>query len=83
MPFGIFTGVNNYGHSMYFVSALMIDETEDNFIWVFNKFLKMVNQHTPLVILTDNDHAMANAYTKILHPLGTKHRLYQWHLMKM
>ena len=82
MPFGIFTGVNNYGHSVCFAGALMIDETEDNFIWVFSKFLEMVNQHAPLVILTDDDRAMANAYTKILHPLGTKHRLCQWHLMK-
>ena len=77
MPFGIFTGVNNYGHSVCFAGALMIDETEDNFIWVFTKFLEMVNQHAPLVILTDDDRAMANAYLKVLHPFGTKHRLCQ------
>src|SRR5436190_17020477 len=82
MPFGIFTGVNNYGHSICFSGTLMIDETEDSFLWVFTKFLEMVNQHAPLVILTDDDRAMANAYTKILQPLGTKHRLCQWHLMK-
>ena len=82
MPFGIFTGVNNYGHSICFAGTLMIDETEDSFLWVFTKFLEMVNQHAPLVILTDDDRAMANAYTKILQPLGTKHRLCQWHLMK-
>ncbi|CAG8621168.1 9243_t:CDS:2 [Gigaspora margarita] len=34
------------------------------------------------IILTDDDHAMANAYSKVLQPLGTKHCLYQWHLMK-
>jgi hypothetical protein len=82
MPFGIFTGVNNYGHSVCFAGALMVDETEDNFLWVFSKFLEMVNQHAPLVILTDDDRAMANAYVKILKPMGTKHRLCQWHLMK-
>jgi hypothetical protein len=50
---------------------------------VFTKFLEMVNQHAPLVILTDDDRAMTNAYSKVLWPLlGTKHRLYQWHLMK-
>jgi hypothetical protein len=77
MPFGIFTGVNNYGHSVCFAGALMVDETEDNFLWVFSKFLEMVNQHAPLVILTDDDRAMANAYVKILKPMGTKHRLCQ------
>ncbi len=76
MPFGIFTEVNNYDHSMYFTGALIIDETEDNFIWVFSKFLKMVNQYILLVILIDDDHIMANAYTKILHPLSIKYHLY-------
>ncbi|CAG8803756.1 12076_t:CDS:2, partial [Dentiscutata erythropus] len=70
MPFGVFTGVNNYGYSICFAGALMINETEENFIWVFNNFLKMVNQNAPLVILTDDDRAMANAYTKILKPLA-------------
>src|SRR2546430_12086401 len=60
----------------------MNEETEENFLWVFSKFPEMVNQHAPLVILTDDDRAMANAYTKVLQPLGTKHRLCQWHLMK-
>jgi hypothetical protein len=82
MPFGIFTGVNNYGHSICFAGALMIDETEDNFVWIFTKFLEMVNHHAPLVFLTDDDRAISNAYTRVLQPLGTKHRLCQWHLMK-
>ncbi|CAG8851737.1 18835_t:CDS:2, partial [Gigaspora margarita] len=34
------------------------------FTGIFTKFLKMVNQHAPAVILTDDDHAMANAYSK-------------------
>ncbi|CAG8839301.1 7314_t:CDS:2, partial [Gigaspora margarita] len=52
------------------------------FTRIFTKFLEMVNQHAPAVILTDDDHAIANAYSKVLQPLGTKHRLCQWHLMK-
>ncbi|CAG8652739.1 36987_t:CDS:2 [Racocetra persica] len=55
IPFGIFTGINNYGY---------------------------INQHALAVILTDDDHAIANAYSKVLQPLGTKHRLCQWHLIK-
>ena len=43
MPFSIFTGVNNYEYSICFVSILIIDEMKDNFLWVFTKFLKMVN----------------------------------------
>ncbi len=82
MLFGIFTRVNNYGYSIYFANALMINKTEKNFSWIFTKFLKMVNQYASLIILTDDDHAIANAYTKVLQPLNTKYHLYQWHLMK-
>ncbi|CAG8679532.1 30193_t:CDS:2, partial [Gigaspora margarita] len=52
------------------------------FTRIFTKFLEMVNQHAPVVILTDDDHTIANAYSKVLQLLGTKHHLCQWHLMK-
>lgn len=82
MPFGIFTGVNNFGQSVCFAGILMIEENEETFRWIFTKFLDMVNHHAPLVLLTDDDRAIANAYEKVFQPLGTKHRLCQWHLLK-
>ena len=69
MPFGIFTEINNYGYNVYFANALIIDETEDNFIWVFSKFLEIVNQYVLLIILTDDNHIMANAYIKFYNYL--------------
>ncbi len=42
----------------------------------------MDNHYAPLVILTDDDRAIANAYTKVLKLMGTKHRLCQWYLIK-
>ncbi|GET53520.1 protein FAR1-RELATED SEQUENCE 5-like [Rhizophagus irregularis DAOM 181602=DAOM 197198] len=50
-----------YGHNICFAGMLIIDKTEDNFIWVFTKFLEMVNQHALLIIFIDDDCAMANA----------------------
>ncbi|CAG8776353.1 7700_t:CDS:10, partial [Gigaspora margarita] len=52
------------------------------FTRIFIKFLEMLNQYAPAVILTNNDRAMSNAYSKVLQPLGTKYQLCQWHLMK-
>jgi len=43
MPFGIFTKVNNYRHSICFADTLMIDETKENFSWIFLKWL--INMH--------------------------------------
>ncbi|CAG8552894.1 24219_t:CDS:2 [Gigaspora margarita] len=45
------------------------------FTGIFTKFLEMVNQYAPAVILTD-DHAMANAYSKVLQPLAVTYLSY-------
>lgn len=59
MPFGIFTGVNNFGQSI--AGTLMCQETIDSFTWTFKLFLKMVNNHPPKVILTDEVKAISQA----------------------
>ena len=45
MPFGIFTGVNNYGQSVCFAGVIMSDKTAESFIWTFTSFLKIVNKN--------------------------------------
>jgi hypothetical protein len=82
MPFGIFTGMNNYGQSICFAGTLMNSETSESFTWVFEHFLKLVNHHAPKVILTDNDKGMAQAYQVTFEQYGTIHRLCLWHLLK-
>src|SRR5688572_15504556 len=82
MPFGIFTGVNNYGQSTCFAGALISSESTESFTWLFDSFLELANNHAPQVLLTDNDSAMALAFTKTFEPFGTKHRLCLWHLLK-
>jgi uncharacterized protein involved in tellurium resistance len=42
----------------------------------------MVNHNAPLVILKDDDRAIANAYSNVFEPIGIKHRLCQWYLLK-
>ena len=82
MPFGIFTGVNNYGQNTCFASALINSESTESFTWLFNSFLKLANNHVPQVLLTDNNSTMALAFTKTFKPFETKHQLYLWHLLK-
>ena len=61
MPFGIFTGINNYGQSVCFARVIMSDETAESFIWTFTNFLKIVNNTLPKVFLTDEDQAIIKA----------------------
>ena len=73
MPFGIFTGVNNYGQSTCFAGALINSESTESFTWLFNSFLELVNNHAPQVLLTDDDGAMALAFINTFEPFETKH----------
>ena len=82
MPFGIFTGVNNYGKSICFAGVLMHNESVESFLWTFRNFLKMVNNFSPKTLLTDEDQAIIKAIDLVFAPLGTKHALCLWHLMK-
>ena len=82
MPFGIFTGVNNYGQSVCFAEAIMSDETAESFIWTFTSFLKMINNTSPKVFLTDEDQAIIKAIDLIFQPHEIKHILCLWHFMK-
>ena len=75
MPLGIFTGVNNHGQSICFAGTIMCNESTESFVWTFNTFLKMVNNHVPKVFLTDEDYAIIKAVDTIFIPLGTKHAL--------
>ncbi|CAB4386303.1 unnamed protein product [Rhizophagus irregularis] len=81
MPFGIFTGINNFGQSVCFAGTLMCRETIDSFVWVFNTFLKFVNNYSPKVMLTDEDKAISQAI-EITFGQNTKHVLCIWHLWK-
>ena len=81
MPFGIFTGVNNFGQSICFARTLMCQETINSFTWTFESFLKMVNNNPPKVILTDEDKAISQAIQNVFGQ-NSKHVLCIWHLWK-
>ena len=52
MPLAVFVGVNNHLQSTIFGVALMGDETEESFKWVFSTFLRCMRGKQPICILT-------------------------------
>jgi hypothetical protein len=52
MPLGVFVGVNHHLQSTVFACALVRDESEDSFIWLFQTFLRCMNGKHPTIILT-------------------------------
>ena len=59
----------------------MCREIIDSFVWVFSAFLKLVNNYSSKVILTNEDKAISQAI-EIVFGQNTKHVLCIWHLWK-
>ncbi|KAK2391080.1 protein FAR1-RELATED SEQUENCE [Trifolium repens] len=66
MPFAPFVGLNNHYQSILFDCALLQDETENSFIWLFETFLEAMDGKKPISVITDQDLAMKAALAKVL-----------------
>ncbi|WOH08468.1 hypothetical protein DCAR_0727909 [Daucus carota subsp. sativus] len=78
MPFAPFTGVNHHRQSILFSCALVSDEREETFVWLFRQWLNCMWNESPRAIITDQDLAIDNAIKKVFP--HTHHRYCQWHL---
>ena len=78
-PFGVFLGLNHFRETTIFGAAILFDETEDSFTWLFETFLAAHNGQQPKTIYTDQDAAMGkaikNVFTESYHGLCTFHTM--------
>lgn len=80
VPFAPFTGVNHHGQMVLFGCALLYDESESSFNWLFNTWLSSMNNRPPISITTDQDRAIKTAVTEVLP--STRHCICKWHILK-
>ncbi|KAI3750370.1 hypothetical protein L2E82_21004 [Cichorium intybus] len=80
MPFAPFVGVNHHGQSILFGGALLENEKEETFEWLFDHFLRCMFGNYPKAIITDQDKAIGNAVKKLFP--DTRHRFCAWHIKK-
>lgn len=76
MPFVTFSGVNNHLQPVNFGCALLIDETEYSFIWLFETWLAAMGGRPPISLVTDQNRAITAAITKVFP--DTCHRFCKW-----
>ncbi|XP_062202061.1 protein FAR1-RELATED SEQUENCE 5-like [Phragmites australis] len=79
MKFTPFTGVNHHGSCVLLGAALILDETIESYVWLFNTFLKAMGGSAPRLIITDEDASMKAAIAKVFPT--TVHRLCMWHIL--
>ncbi|KAI3972601.1 hypothetical protein MKX01_019259 [Papaver californicum] len=80
LPFAPFTGVNHHGQPVLFGCALLINESEASFMWLFKTFLTAMSGQPPVSITTDHDRVIRSAITQVLP--DTRHRFCKWHILK-
>ncbi|GJT30270.1 FAR1-related sequence 5-like protein [Tanacetum coccineum] len=79
-PFAPFIGVNHRDQSILFGAALLENEKEETFQWLFEQFLMCMFDKYQALIITDQDKAICNAI-RIVFP-NTQHRYCSWHIKK-
>lgn len=79
MPFAPFTGVNHHKQSVLFGCALLADETESTFIWLFTTWLEAMSGQQPGLIITDYDSAIGRAVEQVFPQ--SRNRYCKWHIM--
>nr|XP_017227952.1 PREDICTED: protein FAR1-RELATED SEQUENCE 5-like [Daucus carota subsp. sativus] len=73
-----FTGVNHHYQSILFGFALIRDETEESYLWVFKSWLEAMGNVAPQTIITDQDIAIGNTIAEVLP--NTIHLYCTWHI---
>ncbi|XP_019197791.1 PREDICTED: protein FAR1-RELATED SEQUENCE 3 isoform X2 [Ipomoea nil] len=80
VPFAPFTGVNHHGQLILFGCALLLDESEATFVWLFKTFLAAMNNHAPISLTTDQDRAIQSAVAQVFPE--TCHCINKWDVLR-
>ncbi|CAI9105974.1 OLC1v1005024C5 [Oldenlandia corymbosa var. corymbosa] len=80
VPFAPFTGVNHHGQTILFACALLLDESEATFLWLFKTFLAAMNDRAPVSIVTDRDKAIQVAVAQVFPE--ARHCFNKWGILR-
>ncbi|TYI70658.1 hypothetical protein E1A91_D08G237100v1 [Gossypium mustelinum] len=80
VPFAPFTGLNHHGQMILFGCALLFDDSEASFVWLFKTFLTAMNDRRPVSLITDQDRAIQTAMSQVFP--GVPHCINKWHVLR-
>ncbi|XP_039000496.1 protein FAR1-RELATED SEQUENCE 5-like [Hibiscus syriacus] len=72
VPFAPFTGLNHHGQPVLFGCALLLNESESSFVWLFQTLMAAMSGRHPISITTDQDRIIRAAVARVF-PV-TRHR---------
>lgn len=80
VPFAPFTGWNHHGQPVLFGCALLLNESESSFVWLFQTWLAAMSGCQPVSITTDQDRIIRAAVMQVFP--GTCHRFCKWNVFR-
>lgn len=80
VPFAPFTGWNHHGQPVLFGCALLLNESESSFVWLFQTWLAAMSGRHPISITTDQDRIIRAAIVQVFP--GTRHRFCKWNVFR-
>ncbi|XP_024963981.1 protein FAR1-RELATED SEQUENCE 3 isoform X2 [Cynara cardunculus var. scolymus] len=80
VPFAPFTGINHHGQTILFGCALLLDDSECTFTWLFKTFLAAMGDQAPVSIITDPEKSIQAAVAQVFP--GTRHCISKWHVLR-
>jgi hypothetical protein len=78
VPFATFVGVNHHKQPVLLGCALIADESEESFTWLFQTWLRAMSGRQPLSVIADQDVPIQRAIAKVF-PV-TYHRFSLWQI---
>ncbi|XP_062098736.1 protein FAR1-RELATED SEQUENCE 5-like [Humulus lupulus] len=80
VPFAPFTGWNHHGQPVLFGCALLLNESESSFVWLFQTWLAAMSGRQPISITTDQDRIIRSAVLQVFPE--TRHRFCKWNVFR-
>ncbi|XP_042495370.1 protein FAR1-RELATED SEQUENCE 5-like [Macadamia integrifolia] len=78
VPFAPFSGLNHHGQPVLFGCALLLNESESSFVWLFETWLAAMRGRRPVSITTDQDRIIRSAVAQVFPE--TRHRFCKWNI---
>ncbi|KAM1171734.1 hypothetical protein ACFX2I_021918 [Malus domestica] len=78
VPFAAFIGINHHKQPVLLGCALVADESEKSFTWLFQTWLRAMSGCRPLSIIADQDDVIQQAIMQVFP--GTHHRFSLWQI---
>lgn len=78
LPFVTFTGINHHAQPVLFGCGLLLNESENTFIWLLQTWLQAMSGRSPVSVTTDPDRLVQMAVAQVLPE--ARHRFCRWSL---